>query len=45
MSNERSEMWREIKEGIGVSIKIMAYTILGLGTAFAIGCVYVACCQ
>lgn len=45
MSDERSEMWSEIKGGLGVSLKIMAYTILGLGSTFAIGWAYVTCCQ
>lgn len=45
MEDNRSEMWREIKEGVILVSKIMLYGVLSLGALFGAGCIYVTCFQ
>lgn len=45
MDNTRSEMWIELKDGLGVVVKIIIYSFLGVGLLAGVGYVYVACCQ
>jgi hypothetical protein len=45
MTSNRSEVWQEIKSGLGIALNIMIYTIVGLGIIFGAGYVYLNCCQ
>ncbi len=45
MDDSRSEMWKEIKEGVVLVVKIMMYGIVGLGALFGAGYIYVTCFQ
>ncbi len=45
MNDTRSETWAEIKNGIGDALKILIYSLLGLGLFFGVAYIYVTCCQ
>ena len=45
MTDNRSEVWQEIKSGLVVPLQILIYTVIGLGFCFGVGYVYLSCCQ
>jgi hypothetical protein len=45
MTDNRSEVWQEIKSGCADFFKIFIYTIVGVGFCFGVGYVYLYCCQ
>lgn len=45
MDNSRSEVWQEIKSGLGIVIQILIYSAIGMGLVLGVGYVYVTCCQ
>gem|GEM_PF-6703650 len=45
MENSRSEVWKEIKDGLGIALQIIMYTFIVMSTLFGAGYVYYTCCQ
>lgn len=43
MTDETTNTWQEIKNGLGSFFKIAVYSVIGLGFLFALGYAYFAC--